>query len=213
MHKIGQNKYCHITHEWTQYTFHHLRDFSWTKEDYSQEEHWITDTYDVSKITSIEMIIIPFGMHKLLAHTMLIFHFSDKRELGISVEAQLEQGKEYGMMKAIFLWYYNLYIWGTAKDLLWLRKIRKEKAYGYPLHLDTDKIQKLFVALTHKTNDAHKKHERYALLWNNCTSGLWNVARRFFSLPSRHWTLFLVPRIPYFLKKKWALKLTEREIM
>lgn len=103
MHKIGQNKYCHVTHEGTQYTFHNLRDFSRTKEDYSQEQNWITDTFDANKITHVDMLIVPFGMHKLLAHTMLVFHFSNKKQIALSVEAQLDQGNEYKFLKATFL--------------------------------------------------------------------------------------------------------------
>lgn len=61
MHKIGDNKYCTITHTDTQYTFHNLRDFQRTHEDYQQEQHWITDTFDVSKIERVDLIISPFG--------------------------------------------------------------------------------------------------------------------------------------------------------
>jgi len=210
MHKIGHNKYCHVTHEWTQYTFHNLRDFSWKHLDYTQEEHRITDTFDVSTLKGIDMIVSPFGPRNVIAHTMLTFYFSDSKSVSLSVEAQLDQWNDYNFWKATFRGYYNLYIRGTEKDHLWLRKLRKEHPIRYPLHLDNKSLQKLFVALVHNTNEAHTKHERYALLSNNCTSALWNTARKFFPLPRRHRTLLFAPWLPHFLKKKWALKLTEK---
>lgn len=211
MHKIGHNKYCQVTHEGTLYTFHNLRDFRWTREDYTQEQHWVTDTFDVSALKSVDMIIAPFSWRHVLAHTMLTFHFTDKKQVTLSVEAQLEQGKEYGFWKATFLGYHNLYIWGTESDHVGLRHVRGESPFCYPLHLPKDRLENLFKQLVHKTNDSHAKHERYALLRNNCTSALWDSARHFFPLPRWHRTLLFAPRLPYFLKKKWALKLTERK--
>lgn len=211
MHKIWHNKYCHVTHKWTQYTFHNLRDFQRTHEDYNQVEHWTTDTFDVRDLRSMDMIVSPFWPKNVVAHTMLTFYFGEKKSLTLSVEAQLEQGKEYNFWKASFLGYHNLYIRGTEKDHLWLRKMRKEHPIRYPLHVDKLNIQKLFINLVHNTNTGHLKHERYALLWNNCTSALWNSARHYFPLPRWHWTLLFAPWLPHFLKKKWALKLTERK--
>ncbi|MBP6911537.1 DUF4105 domain-containing protein [Patescibacteria group bacterium] len=113
-----------MTHEGTQYTFHHLREFSWTREDYTQEQHRTTDTFDVSKLVSVDMIIAPFSWRNVLAHTMLTFHFSDKKKVTLSVEAQLNQGNEYNFWKATFLGYYNLYIWGSEQDHVGLRHVR-----------------------------------------------------------------------------------------
>lgn len=210
MHKIWHNKYCHITHSWTQYTFHNLRDFHRTSEDYDQEQHRTTDTFDAAKISWVDMIISPFWPKNLVAHTMLTFYFSDDKKITLSVEAQLDQGNEYNFWKATFRGYYNLFIWWTEEDHLGLRKMRKEHPIRYPLHLDNGNVEKLFIALIKHTNIVHAKHERYALLRNNCTSALRDTARKFFPLPRWHRTVMFAPWLPYFLKKKWAVKLTEK---
>ncbi len=70
------------------------------------------------------MIIAPFSWRNVLAHTMLTFHFSDKKKVTLSVEAQLNQGNEYNFWKATFLGYYNLYIWGSEQDHVGLRHVR-----------------------------------------------------------------------------------------
>lgn len=133
---------------------------------------------------------------------MLTFYFSDNKSVTLSVEAQLEQGKEYNFRKATFRGYYNLYIRGTEKDHLGLRKLRHEHPIRYPLHLDKVRLKEMFKAFIHHTNIVHEKHERYALLWNNCTSALWDTARKFFPLPRRHRTVMFAPWLPHFLKKK-----------
>lgn len=212
MYKTWHNKCCYVTYEWNKYTFHNLRDFSRTDDESKQEEFWTIDTFHSKKIIGMDMIITPFSRHDVVAHTMLTFHFSDGKHITLSVEAQLKENESYEFRKAMFLWYHNLYIRWTESDHLGLRHLRGEHPIRYPLHLNNSKLEKLFVALVHKTNKVYTKQERYALLWNNCTSTLRNEARHFFPLPHWHRTLFFAPWLPFFLKKKWALKLTEKTI-
>lgn len=148
------------------------------------------------------MILVPFAWHNLVAHTILTFHFSDGKKVSLSVEAQLKEGRTYSFRKATFLGYRNLYIRATEADHLGLRRLRKDHPVRYPLHLPQSRLQGLFKELVEKTNEVAHTHERYALLRNNCTSALRDVARHYFPLPRRHRTLIFAPRLPYFLKKK-----------
>lgn len=110
MHKIGHNKYCHITHNGTQYTFHNLRDFRRTRDDQEQEEHRTIDTFDSDKLIGANIDIVVFSRHGMVAHTMLHFHFTDKKELVLSIEGQLNKGKQYDFFTALRGGYRNLFI-------------------------------------------------------------------------------------------------------
>ena len=212
MHKIGHNKYCHITHSWTQYTFHNLRDFHRTRDDQEQEEHWTIDTFDINKLVGVDIDIVVFSRRGIVAHTMLHFHFSDEKEVVLSIEGQLNEGKQYSFFTAMWGWYRNLFIRWTPQDLYGIRHLRKEPIRSYPLHLSQEVLVNLFKDCVYTTNRAYETPEKYTLINNNCTSALRKIARRHLTqLPRRHRSLLFAPWLPYFLKKKWALKLTEKK--
>lgn len=110
--KPNYAKSCSIVEDLSgQYIFSHIRDFTRISEDEKQPQKWIDDVYDPRKIEKAYYLTESFGPWNLIAHTMISFHFTDGRELCISVEAPLRIGEEYSLLKAILGHYDIMYIW------------------------------------------------------------------------------------------------------
>ena len=97
--------------------------------------------------------------------------------------------------------------------MLGLRIFRNEKAYQYPVHLNTASIKKLFVDLTKETNIVESKPQRYNLINNNCTSGLRKVAREHLKIPRWNYSLVFGWYLPKFLHDLGVIKLWEKKLV
>ena len=201
MLKPGLTQHCHISHKGDEYTFHNFRDFSRTREDSKQKQNWREEIVQLKKMVSLDMYISPFMLHDLIGHTAVTFGFSDGRRLCLSVEAELEENEEYNLLKGFLPGYRIRYIRGTEKDIMNLRIFRHEKVIRYPVHLSKEHITQFFLDLIEETNKAENKTEKYQLLFNNCTSGLRNTARKHFAIKRWHYGLVLNAFLPKFLHK------------
>jgi hypothetical protein len=52
-------------------------------------------TYDLTKIKSVDFVMIPFADNRAIAHTLLSFGFEGGDQVGVSVEVRLEKGESY----------------------------------------------------------------------------------------------------------------------
>ena len=158
------------------------------------------------------MYISPFALHNLIGHTILSFGFSNGKKICLTVESELKLHEEYNIFKGFFPGYRMRYIRGSETDILNLRIFRKEHLHGYPLHLNTSTIQKLFLDLVKKTNQAETQYIQYNILFNNCTSALRNTAKKHLSIPKRHYSLLFNAFLPKFLHKFGVVKVNEKKI-
>ena len=63
--------------------------------------HYETRTYDLSKLKSIDIMLVDWGL-KYIAHTMVSFGFERGKYLCFSIETRKERGEAYSAVKGFF---------------------------------------------------------------------------------------------------------------
>lgn len=132
-------------------------------------------TFDMSRIRSVDFLVIPFPGSPSVAHTMLSFGFEGDQYLAVSAEVRKEKGEKFDGVKAMFRQYELMYVVGDERDLIALRTNHQQHdVYMYRLRFDRFQTQELFVDIAERVNKLAAEPEFYNTLTNNCTT---NVAR------------------------------------
>jgi hypothetical protein len=130
-------------------------------------------TFDLNKLTSLDLIFSYWDGGRHTAHSMLSFGFEDKDYLCISVEARAEKGEEYSGIAGLFRKYELIYVLGDEEDLLGSRVgVRREQVYLYPTNTEKADIRKLFEQIVARVNQIADAPEFYNTITDNCTTCL-----------------------------------------
>ena len=130
-------------------------------------------TYDLSKIRSVDFIVVPFSEIKAVAHTMLSFGFEGGEHVGISVEVRLENGEGYDPALGAFGQFELIYVIADERDLIPVRvEHRDVDVYVYPSTAPPELARKLFVDMLRRANQLAEHPEYYDTLGNNCTTNI-----------------------------------------
>lgn len=144
-----------------------------SSDDYTVKHY--DKTYDLTKLTTVDFVRVPFPEMPELAHTMLSFGFDDKDYVGVSVEIRKEQGETYNPALAAMNKYEIMYVVGDERDLIGLRtNFRLNDVYIYPTKATPEQTRRLFEHVLARVNKLKDKPEFYNTLTNNCTT---NIAR------------------------------------
>jgi len=155
-----------------QIKINNLRNFSWHSHRES-DLNWQSRVYDLSKLTTLELIIEPFEANEYIAHTMLSFGFGEQGHVVVSVEARKEVHENYSLLAGALRQFELIYIFGDERDLFGLRAVqRNAKLYLYPIRAEQKFIQNLFKQLVVSANDLHHKPQFYKSIRSNCTTTL-----------------------------------------
>jgi len=156
-----------------------------TADDYTVRHY--DKTFDLTKLTSVDFIRVPFPDMPELAHTMLSFGFDDKEYVAVSVEIRKEQGEAYNPALGAMNKYEIMYVLGDERDLIGLRtNFRLNDVYVYPTRAEPEQVRKLFENVLARVNKLEKQPEFYNTLTNNCTT---NIAK--------HINELVPGRVPY----------------
>lgn len=144
---------------------------------YSSESEYIpsyyTQTYDVSKIKSVDYIVEPFGDFSGAAHTFLSFGFDGNQYVSISVEIRKKKGQSFSPWLTFLKQYELMYVVADEQDVVKLRtNYRKDNVYMYPTKIDQVHAKQLFLSMIQRVNELHDKPEFYNLITNTCTTNI-----------------------------------------
>jgi len=157
-----------------QVTVHNVRACEYRSSDDYTVKHY-DKTYDLTKLTTVDFVRVPFPSTPELAHTMLSFGFDDKEYVGVSVEIRKEQGESYNPALGAINKYEIMYVVGDERDLIGLRtNFRLNDVYIYPTKATPEQTRQLFEHVLARVNKLKEKPEFYNTLTNNCTT---NIAR------------------------------------
>src|SRR4029078_229650 len=78
-------------------------------------------TYDLSKIRTVDFIMIPFADNRAIAHTLLSFGSEGGDYVGASVEVRLEKGESYSAAVGLLGQFELMYVVADERDLLPVR--------------------------------------------------------------------------------------------
>ena len=144
-------------------------------------------TYDLSKIRTVDFVMIPFNNNRAIAHTMLSFGFEGGDYVGVSAEVRLEKGESYGAGTGLFNQFELIYVGADERDLLPVRAEHRDvDVLLYRTTATPEMARKLFVDVMKRVNELHDKPEFYDTLSNNCTTNI-----------VRHINTLAPDRIPY----------------
>jgi hypothetical protein len=132
-------------------------------------------TYDLTKIKSVDFIVIPFADNKAIAHTMLSFGFEGDEYVGVSVEVRLEKGESYTTAAGFLGQFELMYVVADEHDLLPVRpEFRHVDVLLYRSTAKPAQAKALFLDVMKRVNQLRDHPEFYDTLRNNCTT---NIAR------------------------------------
>ncbi len=153
-------------------TVHNVRDFTYRSEtDYTT--HYYDKTYDSKKIKTVDYIVEPFSNFGGAAHTFLTFGFDDNSHVSISIEIRKKKGQVFSPYKSLFKQYEIMYVVADENDAIKLRtNYRHDLVYMYPMRIDKEHSEKLFLSMIRRVNSLKDKPEFYNLLTNTCTTNI-----------------------------------------
>jgi len=153
-------------------TIQNFRNFAWQGID-SSDLNWETRQFDLSKLSGLSLIVVPFHDSNYMAHTMLSFEFEDYNNFIVSVETRKEKNEQYSLVAGALRQLELIYVFGSERDLLTLRAIHRDsRLHLYPIKADTQFIVNLFKDLAQSANALHAKPQFYRTLRDNCTTTL-----------------------------------------
>ncbi|QMU62279.1 MAG: DUF4105 domain-containing protein [Gammaproteobacteria bacterium] len=153
-------------------TIEKFRNFTW-QDINSSDQNWETRSYNLSKLKSLSLIVVPFHDSKYMAHTMLDFEFADQGHVIISVESRKEKNEAYSLVAGALKQLELIYVIGSERDLLTLRAVhRGSKIHLYPIKAEPEFMNSLFNDLSKSANSLNAKPQFYRTLRDNCTTTL-----------------------------------------
>lgn len=152
-------------------TIRNLRNFDYrTEHDYY--ENWETRTYDLSKLTHIDMFLSHWSSPNI-AHTIMSWEFSEGPPLAISIETRKEKGESYSSVRGFFREYELYYVVADERDLVRLRtNYRGEQVYLYRLKVRLDVARALLVDYLEEATRLAEHPRWYNAATHNCTTAI-----------------------------------------
>lgn len=154
-----------------------VRHFEWrTETDYTPR--WETRQYDLGQLQSADLVL-SYWMGPHIAHTLVSFGFSDGRYLTFSLEIRKQKGEEFSAWKGFFRQYEAILVAADEADIIRTRSnARGEAVYMYRLAIGQPQLETLFLAYLERAAELEKAPEFYNTLTSNCTTVVYDLARR-----------------------------------
>jgi len=151
---------------------HNIRNCTYYTASDLEVDHY-DKTFNLSRLESVDFIMVPFPDMPGVGHTMLSFGFGDGDHLCVSVEIRKEKGETYGPLKGFFRQYELIYIVGDERDLIGLRANHElNDVYVYRARATPEQAQALFLSVMQRVNKLVDEPEFYDTLANNCTTNI-----------------------------------------
>ena len=158
-------------------TLVNLRNFAWRSEtDYTAR--WETRQYDLRKLESADLIL-SYWMGPHIAHTLISFGFSDGRKLVLSLEIRKERHESFSAIGGFFRNYEQVIVAADERDLVRTRSnARHEQVYLYRLRARPEQLRAVLLDYLARAERLRHQPEFYNTLTSNCTTILFELARR-----------------------------------
>lgn len=155
-----------------------VREFKWRSVD-DYDAAWVTHSYYLDQLDSLDLILEPLGDSKLFAHSMLSFGFGPERRVVISAEVRKEEGESFSLIPGLYKQFELIYQVNSERDALTLRSCQEgTQLYILPIKASKDFMKSLFVSLTAKAGKLTDEPEFYHSLRANCTTELFDHIKK-----------------------------------
>jgi hypothetical protein len=155
-------------------TIHNIRSCDYrTYDDF--DVRYYDKTFDLAKLDSVDLLVVPFNDMPGIAHTMLSFGFDGRDYVAVSVEIRREKGEKYSVIKGFLRQYELMYIVADERDVI-IKNANKSPAEVYLYHSTAtpEQARELFVDVMRRVDKLIDEPEFYNTLTNNCTTNIRN---------------------------------------
>jgi len=150
-------------------TMHNVRNFEY-RSDTDFTPRWETRTYDLSKLTGLDLFLSHWGS-PAIAHTIMSWAFSDGQHLAISIETRKERGESYSAVAGFFKQYELYYVVADERDVVGVRTdFRGEDTYLYRFRTPIPRIRALLLDYVERMNALAATPAFYDAATQNCTT-------------------------------------------
>lgn len=171
-------------------TLHQIRNNTYRSEtDFTPQ--YYDKTFALSKLQTVDLFLSYWGP-TLIAHTILSFGFEGGEYVAISIETRKEKSEEYSAIRGFFKQYELMYVVGDERDLVRLRtNYRGEDVYLYRLQGSREVGRAVFLQYLRDINELSIHPAWYNALTENCTTGIYRLARPYSVRSWWSWKLFV----------------------
>lgn len=150
-------------------TVENVRNFHY-RSDEDFDEIWETRTYDLSKLTGLDLFLSYWGS-PLIAHTIASWEFEDGQHLAISIETRKEVGESYSAVLGFFRQYELYYVAADERDVIGVRTDhRSEDVFLYRLRTPVPVARALLVDYLKTMSQLATEPRWYNAFSHNCTT-------------------------------------------
>ena len=151
--------------------------------------HWRTETdydiagasrhYDLDQLRSADLFQ-SYWMGPAIAHTLVSFGFADGRQLVFSLEIRKEHDEQFDALAGFFRRYEMTLVASEERDIVRVRSnVRGEQVDMYRVAaLQGKPLRDLFVAYLEQARALDREPAFYNTLTSNCTTIVWELARK-----------------------------------
>jgi hypothetical protein len=159
-------------------TVHNIRNCLYrTVDDYTVRLY--SKTFDLRKLTSVDLIVVPFDDRPSIAHVALSFGFQDRDFLVSSVEVRRRAGQKYDTISGFFNQFTLMYVMCDERDILWRESTGFNcEVYVYRTNATPRQAQEMLVDILGRANKLVREPEFYNTITNNCTTNVRNHVNR-----------------------------------
>lgn len=156
---------------------HNVRDFHW-RSDNDYTPRWETREYDLNRLVSADLLL-SYWMGPAVAHTLVSFGFDDGAQVVFSLEIRKQRGESFSALAGFFRAYEETLVAADERDILRVRtNVRGEDMYLYRLNLPPQALRTLFLGYVERARALDRQPRFYNTLTSNCTSIVFELARR-----------------------------------
>ncbi len=156
---------------------HDVRDFDW-RSDSDYTVRWETREYDLDRLASADLAL-SYWMGPAIAHTLVSFGFDDGSRVVFSLEIRKERGESFSALGGFFRKFEETLVAADERDILRVRtNVRGEDMYLYRLAIPRDKLRELFLGYVARAQALDRAPRFYNTLTSNCTTVVFELARR-----------------------------------
>ncbi|GHC92189.1 membrane protein [Pseudorhodoferax aquiterrae] len=179
-------------------TLSNVRNFDW-RSDTDYTARWETRRLDLDRLRTVDMAL-SYWMGPAIAHTLVSFGFDDGQQIVFSVEIRKERGESFSAVAGFFKQYELSLVAADERDILRVRtNVRGEDVYLYRVQLAPAAQRALFLAYLAQAQALARAPRFYDTLSANCTTIVYEMARRIVGGLPLDWRLLASGYLPEYL--------------
>ena len=181
-----------------------VRNFDWRSEtDFTPR--WETRSYDLNQLDSVD-VALSYWMGPAIAHTLVSFGFKDGEHVVFSIEIRKESHESFDALAGFFKQYEMALVAADERDILGVRtNVRGEEIQMFRIHMPQAAMRELFMAYARQASLLEYAPRFYNTLTANCTTIVWQLARRIGQELPLDWRLLVSGYLPEYLRDVGAL--------